>query len=77
MILIQLTIIGRVKLGFTLWVNKLVSGSLLVTGSLFMGREVVIALTEGKLDFCPWEQVFYDEFDGKRNKRVLVKIMGV
>lgn len=41
-----------------------------------MGREVVIAITEGKLDFGPWEQVFYGEFDGKRNKRVLVKIIG-
>ena len=41
-----------------------------------MGREVVVALTEGKLDFGPWEQIFYGEFDGKRNKRVLVKIIG-
>lgn len=41
-----------------------------------MGREVVIAVTKGKLDFGPWEQVFYGEFDGKRNKRVLVKIIG-
>ncbi len=41
-----------------------------------MGREVVIAVTEGKLDFGPWEQVFYGEFDGKRNKRVMVKIIG-
>ena len=41
-----------------------------------MGREVVIAITEGKLDFGPWEQVFYGEFDGKRRKRVLVKIIG-
>ncbi len=41
-----------------------------------MGREVVIAVTEGKLDFGPWEQVFYGEFDGKRKKRVLVKIIG-
>ena len=41
-----------------------------------MGREVVIAITEGKLDFGPWEQVFYGEFDGRRNKRVLVKIIG-
>jgi secondary thiamine-phosphate synthase enzyme len=41
-----------------------------------MGREVVIAITKGKLDFGPWEQVFYGEFDGKRAKRVLVKIIG-
>lgn len=41
-----------------------------------MGREVVCAITEGKLDFGPWEQIFYGEFDGKRRKRVLVKIVG-
>lgn len=41
-----------------------------------MGREVVIAVTEGKLDFGPWEAVFYGEFDGKRRKRVLVKVIG-
>ncbi|MDD5080479.1 MAG: secondary thiamine-phosphate synthase enzyme YjbQ [Candidatus Omnitrophica bacterium] len=41
-----------------------------------MGREVVIAVTGGKLDFGPWEQVFYGEFDGRRAKRVLVKIIG-
>lgn len=41
-----------------------------------MGREVVIAVTDGKLDFGPWEQIFYGEFDGKRRKRVLVKIIG-
>lgn len=41
-----------------------------------MGREVVTAVTEGKLDFGPWEQIFYGEFDGKRRKRVLVKIIG-
>ncbi len=41
-----------------------------------MGREVVVAITNGKLDFGPWEQVFYGEFDGKRPKRVLVKIIG-
>ena len=41
-----------------------------------MGREVVIAVTEGKLDFGPWEQIFYGEFDGGRRKRVLVKIIG-
>jgi len=41
-----------------------------------MGREVVVAITEGKMDFGPWEQIFYGEFDGKRRKRVLVKIIG-
>ncbi|MFH0759138.1 MAG: secondary thiamine-phosphate synthase enzyme YjbQ [Bacteroidota bacterium] len=41
-----------------------------------MGREVVVAVTEGKMDFGPWEQIFYGEFDGKRRKRVLVKIIG-
>jgi secondary thiamine-phosphate synthase enzyme len=40
------------------------------------GREVVVAVTAGKLDFGPWEQIFYGEFDGKRRKRVLVKIIG-
>ena len=42
-----------------------------------MGREVVVAVTNGKLDFGPWEQIFYGEFDGRRRKRVLVKIIGV
>jgi secondary thiamine-phosphate synthase enzyme len=41
-----------------------------------MGREIVAAVTNGKLDFGPWEQIFYGEFDGKRKKRVLVKIIG-
>jgi secondary thiamine-phosphate synthase enzyme len=41
-----------------------------------MGREVVVAVTDGRLDFGPWEQIFYGEFDGKRKKRVLVKIIG-
>lgn len=41
-----------------------------------MGREVVVAVTRGKLDFGPWEQIFYGEFDGRRRKRVLVKIIG-
>ncbi|MEE8171030.1 MAG: secondary thiamine-phosphate synthase enzyme YjbQ [Phycisphaerae bacterium] len=41
-----------------------------------MGREVVVAVTEGQLDFGPWEQIFYGEFDGRRRKRVLVKIIG-
>ena len=41
-----------------------------------MGREVVVAVTNGKLDFGPWEQIFYGEFDGRRKKRVLVKVIG-
>ena len=41
-----------------------------------MGREVVVAITDGQLDFGPWERIFYGEFDGKRKKRVLVKIIG-
>ncbi len=41
-----------------------------------MGREVVVAITDGRLDFGPWEQIFYGEFDGKRRKRILVKIIG-
>ena len=41
-----------------------------------MGREVIIAITNGELDFGPWEQVFYGEFDGQRNKKVLVKVIG-
>ena len=41
-----------------------------------MGREVVVAVTAGKLDFGPWEQIFYGEFDGRRSKRVLIKIIG-
>ena len=41
-----------------------------------MGREVVVAITNGALDFGPWEQIFYGEFDGKRNKRILIKIIG-
>jgi len=41
-----------------------------------MGREVVVAVTDGKLDFGPWEQIFYGEFDGRRRKRVLVKVIG-
>ena len=43
---------------------------------LVMGREVVVAITDGQLDFGPWETIFYGEFDGRRNKRVLVKIIG-
>ncbi|KPK68861.1 secondary thiamine-phosphate synthase enzyme [candidate division WOR_3 bacterium SM23_60] len=42
----------------------------------FMGREVVVAVTEGTLDFGPWEQIFYGEFDGRRRKRALIKIIG-
>jgi secondary thiamine-phosphate synthase enzyme len=41
-----------------------------------MGREVVVAITEGELDFGPWEEIFYGEFDGRRRKRVLIKIIG-
>lgn len=41
-----------------------------------MGREVIVAVTNGKLDFGPWEQIFYGEFDGRRRKRVLIKIIG-
>jgi secondary thiamine-phosphate synthase enzyme len=41
-----------------------------------MGREVVVAITDGKLDFGPWEQIFYGEFDGRRPKRILIKIIG-
>ena len=41
-----------------------------------MGREVVVAVTEGRLDFGPWERIFYGEFDGRRRKRVLVKVIG-
>jgi len=41
-----------------------------------MGREVVVAVTKGKLDFGPWEQIFYGEFDGRRRKRILVKVIG-
>jgi thiamine phosphate synthase YjbQ (UPF0047 family) len=41
-----------------------------------MGREVVVAVTQGRLDVGPWEQIFYGEFDGRRKKRVLVKIIG-
>jgi secondary thiamine-phosphate synthase enzyme len=41
-----------------------------------MGREVLVAVTDGKLDFGPWEQIFYGEFDGRRRKRVLIKIIG-
>ena len=43
---------------------------------MIMGREVVVAITNGKLGFGPWEQIFYGEFDGKRRKRILIKIIG-
>ena len=43
---------------------------------MIMGREVVVAITEGRLDFGPWEQIFYGEFDGRRDKRVLIKVIG-
>ena len=42
----------------------------------FMGREVVVAITNGKLDFGPWEEIYYGEFDGQRKKRVIIKIIG-
>jgi secondary thiamine-phosphate synthase enzyme len=42
----------------------------------FMGREVIVAVTDGRLDFGPWEQIFYGEFDGQRKKRILIKIVG-
>ena len=48
----------------------------LTLSAQIMGREVVVAITKGKLDFGPWEQIFYGEFDGGRRKRVLVKIIG-
>ena len=41
-----------------------------------MGREVIVAITEGRLDFGPWEQIFYGEFDGRRRKRVMIKVVG-
>ena len=47
-----------------------------ISNAKLMGREVVVAITAGKLDFGPWEQIFYGEFDGRRRKRVLVKIIG-
>lgn len=75
---------------FDLWLEKLAphepvsqyrhnSGEDNADGHLkrqIMGREVVAAITNGKLDFGPWEQIFYGEFDGRRKKRVLVKIIG-
>ncbi len=75
---------------FDLWLEKLAphepvsqyrhnSGEDNADGHLkrqIMGREAVVAITKGKLDFGPWEQIFYGEFDGRRKKRVLVKIIG-
>jgi secondary thiamine-phosphate synthase enzyme len=75
---------------FDVWLEKLaphepVSGYCHNTGEInadahmkrqIMGREVVVAVTKGKLHFGPWEQIFYGEFDGQRKKRVLVKIIG-
>jgi thiamine phosphate synthase YjbQ (UPF0047 family) len=56
---------------YSVWLEKLAPHERQV-----MGREVVVAITDGKLDFGPWEQIFYGEFDGRRRKRVLVKIIG-
>ena len=75
---------------FSLWLEKLVPSQKQsyrhnLTGEdnahahlkrTLMGREVVVAVTNGKLDFGPWEQIFYGEFDGQRRKRVLIKIIG-
>ena len=47
-----------------------------IAGGQIMGREIVVAITEGRLDFGTWEQIFYGEFDGRRDKRVLIKIIG-
>lgn len=67
------------------WKSSLLMNPLRDTGEInrdahlkrqVMGREVVVAITGGKLDFGPWEQIFYGEFDGGRRKRVLVKIIG-
>ena len=67
------------------WKNWLRMNPLPLTGTInadahmkrqVMGREVVVAVTNGKLDFGPWEQIFYGEFDGNRRKRVLIKIIG-
>jgi len=74
---------------FLLWLEKLAPYSMDYNHNLtgedngdahlkrtIMGREVVIAVSEGKLDFGPWEQIFYGEFDGRRKKRILIKIIG-
>jgi thiamine phosphate synthase YjbQ (UPF0047 family) len=56
------------------WINPFVHARSLKRQ--IMGREVVVAVTQGKLDVGPWEQIFYGEFDGRRRKRALVKIIG-
>ena len=74
---------------FKEWLNKLVDVKKLYKHNLtgednayahlmrtIMGREVVVAITNGKLDFGPWEQIFYGEFNGQRKKRVLIKVLG-
>ena len=58
------------------WRNSRHTSLCLDTATTCRGREVVIAITDGTLDFGPWEQVFYGEFDGRRRKRVLIKIIG-
>jgi secondary thiamine-phosphate synthase enzyme len=77
------------KADFLEWLNKLAPQDSLYQHNLtgedngyahlwrtVMGREVVVAVTKGRLDFGPWEQIFYGEFDGKRPKKVLIKIIG-
>ena len=75
------------KSGWNGWLPKNLTDSISTTGPAkttqtpilkrqIMGREIVVAVTKGKLDFGPWEQIFYGEFDGRRRKRVLVKIIG-
>ena len=77
------------KQDFIEWLNKLVDAKKAYKHNLtgednayshlmrtIMGREVVVAITNGKLDFGPWEQIFYGEFDGQRKKRVMVKVIG-
>ena len=58
------------------WHSLIKEGACLETRCSKMGREIVVAVTENRLDFGPWEQIFYGEFDGGRRKRVLVKIIG-
>ena len=77
------------KQDFIEWLNKLVDAKKAYKHNLtgednayahlmrtIMGREAVVAVTNGKLDFGPWEQIFYGEFDGQRKKRVMVKVIG-
>ena len=52
------------------------AGAVRLSSVTAVGREVVVAITKGKLDFGPWEQIFYGEFDGSRSKRVLIKVIG-